>query len=77
MGKAAEGRGLNYHFKWKGVFMDIKQIELIVDARNVISDLCDGYLDMPSACDGCPYGDTVNDDGCEVHELLSKLEKIK
>lgn len=57
--------------------MDIKQIELIVDARNVISDLCDGYLDMPSACDGCPYGDTVNDDGCEVHELLSKLEKIK
>ena len=41
-------------------------LELIRDAINfAMEDLFDGYLDMPSGCDGCPLCDLGNldDDG--------------
>ena len=40
--------------------------ELVREAINfAMSALCDGYLDMPCGCDGCPLCDidTIDDDG--------------
>lgn len=44
----------------------MEKIELVKEAINfAMSALCDGYLDMPSGCEGCPMWDKDNldDDG--------------
>lgn len=44
----------------------MEKIELVKEAINfAMSALCDGYLDMPSGCEGCPMWDKNNldDDG--------------
>ena len=44
----------------------MEKIELVKEAINfAMSALCDGYLDMPSGCEGCPMWDENNldDDG--------------
>lgn len=44
----------------------MEKIELVKEAINfAMSALCDGYLDMPSSCEGCPMWDKDNldDDG--------------
>lgn len=34
------------------------KLELVEKAINfAMSELCDGYLDMPSGCEGCPLWD--------------------
>lgn len=39
----------------------MENIELIKEAINfAMSALCDGYLDMPSSCEGCPMWDENN-----------------
>ena len=39
----------------------MEKIELVKEAINfAMSALCDGYLDMPSGCEGCPLWDEDN-----------------
>lgn len=42
--------------------------------------LCDGYLDMPSGCDGCPLGtENYDDDGnmiCMLNDVESTIDDV-
>ena len=41
--------------------------ELLTEANSIMDILCDGFLDMPSGCEGCPlYNDEIDEtNGCD------------
>lgn len=53
--------------------------EVILEAINIIDCLCDGFLDMPSGCEGCPL---MNEDDycvgnkCVAENAIYKLKNI-
>lgn len=50
------------------------EIQKRIRLEKIAELLCDGYLDMPSGCDGCPLVDTMveDDDGNGVCDLYRR-----
>lgn len=59
------------------------KLEPVEKAINfAMSELCDGYLDMPSGCEGCPLWDedSMDDEGnvdCRGKMLIDFIEQYK
>lgn len=41
----------------------------------IIETLCDAVGDSPCGCDACPYVDTMNNEQCEVYDVIAKFRK--
>lgn len=50
-----------------------------MDYKEIAEILCDGFMDMPSGCEGCPLfdEDNLDDDGNIVCVFLEKLRSEK
>lgn len=42
---------------------------------SIIETLCYAVSDSPCGCDACPYVDTMNDEQCEVYDVIAKVRK--
>lgn len=48
-----------------------------MDYKQIAIELCDGFMDMPCGCEGCPLydEDSLDDDGnmvCDLEKLRSE-----
>ena len=41
----------------------------------IIETLCYAVSGSPCGCDACPYVDTMNDEQCEVYDVIAKARK--
>lgn len=50
------------------------EIHKRIELEKIASLLCEGYLDMPSGCDGCPLVDTMvlDDEGNAICDLYRR-----
>lgn len=52
---------------------------LIRDTIDTLKCLCDGFLDMPSGCEGCPIfdeDDYCDEKPCDKDKVIEKLEEL-
>lgn len=75
--KVAEINYVSQDAQIYGLEQAIKRVEEAEIFKKVAREMCDGYLDMPSGCEGCPLfdEDKLDVDG-NCHCELSVMDRL-